>query len=103
MLPLSNVSVIKENYSFRKPEDGWSKEEDGIVLRYPVFHHDRSNPNDLIIKKTLREVISDIDFHRWKENKDVRLEDSDGKAFLVQDDSKEKIKSSSYRLNIIWE
>ena len=69
---------------YRKPEEAWKKTENGIEIIYPIFHHDPSIPDDPIIKKTIGEVIGDIDFWGWQGNKEDRIIDSSGKVFVAK-------------------
>jgi len=66
---------------YRKPEEAWKMTENGIELKYPIFHHDPSIPDDPIIKRTIEEVLGDIDFYGWEWNKEDRIVDSTGKVF----------------------
>jgi len=69
---------------FRKPEEAWKRTEVGIELKYPIFHHDPSIPDDPIIKRTMEEAIGDIDFWGWEGNKDDRIVDSTGRVFMAK-------------------
>jgi len=69
---------------YRKPEEAWSMSENGIELKYPIFHHDPTIPHDPIIKRTIEEVIGDIDFWGWEGNKEDRIVDSTGKVFIAK-------------------
>jgi hypothetical protein len=74
--------MTKSNYPYRNLEDAWKETADGIELKYPIFHHDLSIPNDPKIKSTIEEVIGDIDFWGWEVNEEVRIVDSTGKVFF---------------------
>ena len=41
---------------YRKPEDAWNRTENGIELKYPIFYHDPTIPNDPLIKKNIEYV-----------------------------------------------
>ncbi|MEQ9264260.1 MAG: hypothetical protein RLN81_03515 [Balneolaceae bacterium] len=69
---------------YRKPEEAWKKTENGIEIKYPIFHHDPSIPDDPIIKKTIQEVVGDVDFWGWEGNKEDRIVDSTGKVFVAK-------------------
>ena len=75
--------MIKSN-PYRKPEEAWKKNEDGIHLKYPIFHYDPTIPDDPIIKWTIEDVLGDIDFYGWKGNKHDRIVDSLGKVFITK-------------------
>lgn len=73
---------------YRKPEEAWRKNEDGIELKYPIFHHNPAVPDDPIIKGTIEEVIGDVDFWGWEGNKEDRIVDSTGKVFTAKFEKK---------------
>ncbi|KAB1155939.1 hypothetical protein F7018_11560 [Tenacibaculum aiptasiae] len=79
--------MIKSN-PFRKLEEAWEKTEKGVKLKYPIFHHDPNIPDDPIIKRTIEEVIVDIDFWGWEGNKNDRIVDSTGKVFIAKFEKK---------------
>ena len=68
---------------YRKPEEAWRKTEYGVELNYPIFHYDPTIPDGSIIKRTIEEVIGDIDFWSWEGNKEDRIVDSTGKVFIA--------------------
>jgi hypothetical protein len=74
----------KSSYPYREPAEAWKVNEDGIELKYPIFHHDLSIPDDPIIKATIKEVLGDVDFWGWKGNEDDRIVDSTGKVFFTK-------------------
>lgn len=76
--------MTKSSYPYRNPEDAWSVTKEGIELKYPIFHHDPSIPDDPIIKSSIKEVIGDVDFWGWKGNEDDRIVDSTGKVFVAK-------------------
>ena len=75
---------MRKTNPFRKPEKSWTTNENGIELEYPIFHHDPTIPDDPIIKRTMKEVIEDIDFCGWEGNKEDRIVDSTGKVFIAK-------------------
>ena len=75
---------MKTNHPYRKPEVAWSVTEKGIELKYPIFHHDPSLPDQPIIKKSIKEVLGDVDFWAWKGNEEDRIVDSTGKVFIAK-------------------
>lgn len=75
---------MRKTNPFRKPEEAWKRTEVGIKLEYPIFHHDPSIPDDPIIKKTMEEVIGDVDFWGWEGNKEDRIVDSSGRVFMAK-------------------
>jgi hypothetical protein len=74
----------KHKNPFRKPEEAWKITKEGILLKYPIFHHDPSIPDDPIIKKTIKEVVGDVDFWGWEGGKEDRIVDSTGKVFITK-------------------
>jgi hypothetical protein len=79
---------MRKSNSYRKPQDAWSMTEKGIELIYPIFHHDPTISDDPTIKKTIKEVIEDIDFWGWEGNKGDRIVDSTGKVFIAKFEKK---------------
>lgn len=75
---------MKKSNPYRKPEDSWKMTEKGIKLKYPIFHHDPTIPDDPIIKMTIKEVLEDIDFWGWEVSKEDRIVDSTGKVFIAK-------------------
>jgi len=74
----------KSKNPYRKPEEAWQETEEGVLLKYPIFKHDPRIPDDPIIKKTIKEVINDVDFYGWKGGKEDRIVDSTGKVFRTK-------------------
>ena len=75
---------MRKSNPFRKSEEAWKKTEYGIELKYPIFHHDPTIPDDPIIKRTMEEVIVDVDFCGWQGNKEDKIVDSSGKVFVAK-------------------
>lgn len=87
---------MEKSNPYRNPEDAWKMTEKGIELKYPIFHHDPTIPDDPIIKMTIKEVLGDIDFWGWEGSKEDRIIDSTGKVFIAKFE-----KSKGYTLLII--
>jgi len=81
---------------YRKLQEAWRVTEDGIKLLYPIFHHDPTIPHDPIIKRTVEDVIGDIDFWGWEGSKDDRIVDSSGKVFIA------KFKKTTFGMSMEW-
>ena len=75
---------MRKTNPFRKPEEAWTRTENDVELEYPIFHHDPTIPDDPIIKRTMEEVIGDIDFCGWEGNKEDKIIDSTGKVFIAK-------------------
>ena len=76
--------MSKSNSPYRKPEDAWRVTENGVELTYPIFHHDPTSTDDPIIKKSIEEVIGDLDFYGWKGGDEDRIIDSNGNVFIAK-------------------
>ena len=87
---------MEKSNPYRNPEDAWKMTEKGIELKYPIFHHDPTIPDDPIIKMTIKVVLGDIDFWGWEGSKEDRIIDSTGKVFIAKFE-----KSKGYTLHII--
>ena len=75
---------MEKSNLYRKPGEAWKKTDNGIELEYPIFLYDPTIPDDPIIKRTIEEVIGDIDFWGWEGNKEGRIIDSTGKVFIAK-------------------
>ncbi len=73
--------MVKSN-PYRKPQDAWNITEHSVKLKYPIFSHDPCIPNELVVKRSIKEVVGDIDFWGWEGFKTDRIVDSTGKVFI---------------------
>ena len=75
---------MRSSNPFRKPMDAWRVTEDGIHLEYPIFYYETTIPDEVSIKRSLKEVVSDVDFWGWERDENGKIVDSSGKVFIAK-------------------